>query len=135
LAFCHLFPSAETLKLKDNKEDGIRKVPLQYSTNFYFLYGLHIIIDHSEGTCINVLQYKQVFRECLISAALISMGQNWGGDNYLGTWSIHLFRDVNISIQIVSILDMDLRVWLAQICAKLEQNLTRIDNYGKMTLT
>ncbi len=54
---------------------------------------------------------KQVFRECLISAALVSMGQNWGGGN------------------------MDLRVWLAQMCAKLEHNRTRIDNFGKMTLT
>ena len=36
------------------------------------------------------------------------MGENWGGGIYLGTWSIHVFRDINISIQIVSILDMDL---------------------------
>jgi hypothetical protein len=32
------------------------------------------------------------------------MGQNWGGGNYLGTWSIHVFPDISISIQIVSIL-------------------------------
>jgi hypothetical protein len=40
------------------------------------------------------------------------MGQNWGGGNYLGTWYIHVFRDINISIQIVSILDTNVcKAW------------------------
>jgi hypothetical protein len=61
-------------------------------------------------------------------------GKQLGGSNYLGTLSIHFFRDVNISIDIVSILDKDIRVWLAQMCSKFEQNRTQIDNFGKMIL-
>jgi hypothetical protein len=30
---------------------------------------------------------------------------------------------------------MDIQVWLAQMCAKFEQNQTRIGNFGKMALT
>jgi hypothetical protein len=62
-------------------------------------------------------------------------GKQLGGGNYLilGTWSINFFRDINISMDIVSVLDMDIRVWLAQMCAKFEkirQELTILEKWA-----
>ena len=96
-------------------------------------------------------QYKQVFRECLISAALISMGNNWGEEIVWG-WgrgaiSIHFFRDINIKFKHINITTETFNFSYGNsyykivametgvTSTKFEQNWTRIDNFGKLTLT
>jgi hypothetical protein len=57
--------------------------------------GLVIGINNRVYEILSNYLCEQVFRECLISSALISMGNNW---RRLGTWPIHFFQDINIKL-------------------------------------